>query len=305
MAEHSRPLLRRLFQFRLRTLLLAVLVVSLALGWYVRRVELQRRAIAAIRQAGGTATYDYGFVSSTYDIFDFDLLSDATGGPDVWWFPQSWKERLGEDYFHGIAYVEVQPGHAFDKGVLDRLADLPRLQLLLVEGLDDHDLAATGRLTHLRGLVITKAGRITDEGIARLAGMRKLELIALHGGPRITDSSMEIFASLPRLTTLGIAGDKSSAPRIGPEGLNHLAGMTRLRNLRLEAQPGLIVDHNLAELRDMSRLEMLMLGGFDISERGFDSLKRLRTLKELHLVDSTHPDTARLKQALPGCVVQP
>jgi hypothetical protein len=135
--------------------------------------------------------------------------------------------------------------------------------------------------------------------------MRNLEMLACHGGPRITDSSMAAFARLPKLTTLGIADDSSSFPRIGPQGLKHLAKMTRLRNLRLETRSGLIVDHDLAELRGMQRLEMLMLGGFDISEQGLDSLAQLKTLKELHLVDSIHPSTTRLKQALPGSNVQP
>jgi hypothetical protein len=289
----------------LRTLLLAVVLLSLTFGWYVRRVELQRRAAAAVRQAGGTVNYDYEIVGDDKDIFDYRIISDARNARYVWWAPESLQDRLGDDYFHGVEYAELQPRGRFDKAVLGRLAHFPQLQLLLVEGLDDRDLVAVGRLTHLRGLVITRASAITDVGIAQLAGMRDLELIALHGGPRITDSSLQILASLPKLTTLGIAGDKSSAPRIGPEGLRQLARHTRLRNLRLETHPGLIVSHDLAELRDMVRLERLMLGGFDVSERGFDSLGCLKNLKDLYLVDSTHPDTSRLKQALPGCVVEP
>jgi len=298
-------LLRRLFQFRLRTLVLAVFVFSLALGWYVRRVERQREVVVAIRQSGGAVNYEYELVGHENDIFDFRIVSDVKNASDVWWVPESLQSRLGDDYFHGIEYAELQPGKTFDKAVLSRLADLPQLRLLVVEGLDDRDMEAVGRLAHLRGLVITKASAVTDAGIAKLAGMRKLEMIALHGGPRITDSSLATLASLPKLTTLGIACDISSATRIGPEGLTHVAQMTQLRNLRLDTQPELFVNHDLTELRDMTKLEQLMLCGFDISEAGIDSLEQLKNLKELHLVDSTHPDTSRLKHALPGCSVNP
>jgi hypothetical protein len=295
--------LRRLFQFRLRTLLLAVLRSASRWGWYVRRVELQRQSIVAIQQAGGSVNYDYELVGKR--TISSISKSTPTGrtSRDIWWVPESLRARLGDDYFHGIEYAGIAAGKTFDTAVLSRLADFRSCECFAWKGWTT-TIWWPLRLTQLRGLVIAEASGITDEGIAELAELRKLEMIALHG-PRVTDSSLAILASLPKLTTLGIARDQAAPPRIGPEGLKQLARLTRLRNLRLESQPGLIVNDDLSELREMKSLERLMLVGFDISEGGFENLERLTILKDVYLVGSNHPDTSRLKRALPGCIVVP
>lgn len=56
------PKRRRWFQFRLRTLLIAALVLSLPLSWFAWRMEKakrQREAVQAIEKLGGEAYYDW------------------------------------------------------------------------------------------------------------------------------------------------------------------------------------------------------------------------------------------------------
>src|SRR5262245_17910828 len=57
-AQAPRPP-RRWLRFSLRTLLLALTLACVALGWWVHKAERQRRAVAAIRAAGGYVEYDY------------------------------------------------------------------------------------------------------------------------------------------------------------------------------------------------------------------------------------------------------
>jgi hypothetical protein len=53
------PTRRRRLTFSLRVFLVVVLIVGGVLGWRARRASFQRRAVATIRQAGGSVWYDY------------------------------------------------------------------------------------------------------------------------------------------------------------------------------------------------------------------------------------------------------
>jgi hypothetical protein len=62
------PKRRRWLQFRLRTLLIAVLVLSLPLSWFAVRRERARRQRATIESLGGRVSYD-----SLYNVKDIRL----------------------------------------------------------------------------------------------------------------------------------------------------------------------------------------------------------------------------------------
>src|SRR5687768_4773908 len=57
-ASRARPW-RRWLRYSLRSLFVLVTLTSVMLGVWVNRAERQRRAVAAIRAAGGTVRYDY------------------------------------------------------------------------------------------------------------------------------------------------------------------------------------------------------------------------------------------------------
>jgi hypothetical protein len=50
---------RRRFAFSLRTLMIVVLIVGGLFGWKANRAYTQRQAVAAIREAKGSITYDF------------------------------------------------------------------------------------------------------------------------------------------------------------------------------------------------------------------------------------------------------
>ena len=82
---------RRWFQFRLRTLLIAILVLSLPLSWFAMRMEKarrQREAVVAIRWLEGTAYYEWEFKSG------------GTQPSSTWW-----RNVLGHDYFDKVVLV--------------------------------------------------------------------------------------------------------------------------------------------------------------------------------------------------------
>ena len=50
---------RRRYAFSLRTLLVALTIVAIWLGWWVRTAERQKQSVAAIRELGGWVYYDF------------------------------------------------------------------------------------------------------------------------------------------------------------------------------------------------------------------------------------------------------
>jgi hypothetical protein len=49
----------RALRFSLRALMILVVVIGGVLGWFVRHAHFQRVAVAAVRESGGTAWYDW------------------------------------------------------------------------------------------------------------------------------------------------------------------------------------------------------------------------------------------------------
>ena len=52
---------RKFLRFGVRGLIVLVLVVGAGLGWIVRQAHIQRDAVAAIKEAGGSVRYDWEF----------------------------------------------------------------------------------------------------------------------------------------------------------------------------------------------------------------------------------------------------
>jgi hypothetical protein len=50
---------RRFLRFSVRGLIVFVIVVGAGLGWFVRQAHVQRDAVAAIEEAGGSVRYDW------------------------------------------------------------------------------------------------------------------------------------------------------------------------------------------------------------------------------------------------------
>src|SRR5262245_8618466 len=88
-------------QFSLRTLLLAMLVLSLCLAlfaWRLQRARRQAAAVATIRKLGGAVSYDYQRIDPTKSNYDLQAESPI---------PEWLLKPLGEDFFHEVTGSEM------------------------------------------------------------------------------------------------------------------------------------------------------------------------------------------------------
>src|SRR6185312_7026887 len=105
---------RSRLQYGLRSLLVGTLILCLALGWHVERVHRQRRAVAALRQAGARIEYSISKYNH-YDIRlerphgteEIEIEDPGTLGEWLEWLtPRSLRRSLGVDFFRHVEYVD-------------------------------------------------------------------------------------------------------------------------------------------------------------------------------------------------------
>jgi hypothetical protein len=253
-----------------RCLAALVLLLAVALGWMVHRVRVQREAVAAIEAAGGHVVYD----------FDWPRNSPIPLGGGPRW-PQWLVARLGRDYFGSVVSVEFT-----------RSGSSPAL--------DDEVMAHVGRLSRLRRIFITSANAVTDVGIARLGGLRRLEGLVLLGtkarGPGligvsrcarlrglslgdmpVTDSDLAHLSNLKEVLNIDIKDGRS----ITDEGLKHLEALVHLLDLEIR-HGSRITGAGLSNLRGMTQLRRLALDRSRV-----ESLVNLPPLPGLESLDLT------------------
>jgi len=204
---------RRRFQFSLRTLLLAVLVVSLPCSWFAVRMERakrQREAVDAIEKAWCDITYD-------------DRLSNSAEPP----VPQWARSLLGDDFFFDVVQVRCIGGNFSDDeaGHLEALTNVTFLELGGTQITD-------AGLEHLEGLasldhLTLYSTSVTDTGLEHLEGLASL--VTLHlARTRVTETGLEHLEGLTNLTDLNI-----SYTPVTDAGLEHLKGLAKLEKLNL------------------------------------------------------------------------
>lgn len=225
------PLLRRLFQFRLRTLLLAVLVLGSTLGWYIRRVEVQRQVVAAVKATGGDVFYDFETSAGKLDFKKSPI-------------PEALIDRLGIDFFHAVVRVDLGSTYSFSRLDQERvdiavakLPALPQLQHLVVADASDAGLKAVCKLRRLKRLAIfDQRGLVTSDGIEELRHLRSLKCLWIEGVGGLTDDSLSTISALPDLEVLSVgpARPGSADPDFSDSGLAHLRRLENLKVLHLE-----------------------------------------------------------------------
>lgn len=153
----------RWFQFSLRTLLIAILVLSLPLSWFAVKMERagrQKELTERIEQL-------WGFV-----IFDWEESGAPTPPYPAWL-----RGFLGDHFFcnvSGVIFVDRDFGDE-EAACLKELRNLKRLEL------------------HYTG--------ITDAGFEHIEGLAKLEVLRLKG-TKISDAGLEHVKGLTNLVHL-------------------------------------------------------------------------------------------------------
>ncbi|MGI9457216.1 MAG: hypothetical protein ACR2NU_11690 [Aeoliella sp.] len=271
---------KRLFRFRLRTLLVVVTALSVWLGFHVRATRLQKEAVQAVQNYGGWVRYDYQFPSGVFSHSDFD--KKAQSGIPIWIL-----ERAGVDFFHSVVQVNLnytndgggrQENHNASDDALQHLQGFPNLRILLLADRQatDSSMKHLARLKKLERLYMWDVSEVGDAGVAHLSDLLELRYIHLTTS-RITDLSLRVFAELPKLEGLCLQ-------------YNHLS------------------DEGLILLAESRKLEELWVCGEndrenEITDAGLRSLDKLTNLTEFG-VQHTHVTADGMEaflQAHPGC----
>ncbi len=181
------PANRRWYQFSLRTMFVALTVVStlLAVGLrWIAPAQRQRVAVKAVERLGGYVEY-------------------ATA--DEHW-PITWLRRwLPQDYFDDVVVVNLA-GCTVNDAWLSHLGDLPRVQWLQLDNtpISDSGLVHQSRLPQLQGLSLGST-KITDAGLTHLRGLTKLQWLHLHD-ISISDAGLPQLRGLVKLDELWLVG---------------------------------------------------------------------------------------------------
>lgn len=190
---------------------------------------------------------------------------------------------------------EVDP---FDKEFYEHLAEIPELESLVIihTNCENDWLKPLGKLKKLKTLNIVNQGKLTDEGLAHLAGLNQLERFAYIGtqlkghpfkdfagwanlksssfrGSKLDDVGLEAMCrAFPNYETLSLAH-----AHFTDAGAVHLASLKKLKGLEIASREATAKClHNITALP----LEYLQLGdGLDNSE-GIAISAGIKTLKK-------------------------
>jgi hypothetical protein len=283
---------RRWFRFGLRTMLLALTVLCVWLGFKVNAAGRQRDAAQAILKAGGTVAYDYQLVPVPGIPNFFNIDTRATLSVPGWL-----RSIFGDDFFCNVIYVGFTgTGADFE---LTRLAELPSIERIAIKFLPpaqsggkpqmhlrDDDLAVFGKLSQLQQLELHRQ-EFEGTGLRSLVGLKHLQHLGLYGTP-INDTGLEQVGKLTTLQNIVLSAD-----RISDAGLHCLSTIPKL-NLDL-------MGPSVAQISD-SRLEALSrLGNLDnlsfhkahfANETSLSKLQILKNLGGLHFLDCDVTDAA-------------
>jgi hypothetical protein len=244
----SRPW-RRFLRFSVRGLIVVALAVGGWLGcWQVRSARIQREAVAAVRNAGGSVAYNW-------EPANGKPIAGATP-----WAPRKFVDLLGIDYFGHVTHVK------FFRSVL--LAKVDELQRRLdagyyhplLRGKSDEPIAC-GLSEHVDWPhTPNKALVPLLKGLTQLADLdlRSIDL----GGDRL-----ELLAEFTDLSRLDLGNT-----RLSDGGLVHLRSLTKLTRLKLDHNH--ISDAGLVHLKALRHLSEFYLEDTQVTDAGVRELKQ-------------------------------
>jgi len=204
------------FQFGIRSLLMLVLVCSIAAGWLAVEKDRARRQADLVDGGLGWFFYDWEF-----DADDKAIMYPKPPG-------ECWLSKmLGDNFFSAIVWANYYNSEITDAG-LERLNGLTDLRTLLLRQtkVTDAGLKNIKGLTNLRFLELTGTWT-TDAGLECLKGLTNLRHLELPS-TKITDAGLESLTGLTKLQSLNL-----SLTPITDAGLKHLDGLKQLQQLRL------------------------------------------------------------------------
>lgn len=212
----AQKLKRRYLRISLRTLLLLVTVLGVALGVYLNRVQQQARAVAMIERLGGQCWY-------TYQVDENRIGYQTPREPSA---PKWLRTVLSDHFFTTVIMVNLKQSEVTDDD-LKLLVGLRNLKRLDLEGpsITDSSLEHIGRMTSLEVLHLFDT-RVTDQGLAHVATLKQLTSLGLSVS-RISDKGLVHLSGLKALETLYMTENE-----ITNDGLKALSGLPSLKEVQ-------------------------------------------------------------------------
>jgi hypothetical protein len=304
---------RRWFQFSLRTLLVAVVLIGFGSAWLgvkVQKAREQKAAVDAILNSGGSVTYDY----------ESDSQGNHVPEPAASYGTKWLRPLLGIDFFQSVNVVTYSGNHCVVAADLERLKDLPDLKTFAMLGhqvAPDVAFKPLADLTQLQVLCICDPA-LTDAGMEFLKKLSRLRILQLRA-MGVTDAGLECLKDLGQLEVLDLGGSP-----VAGAGLDQLKGLGQLKDLELSSTA--VTDVGLRHLANLPQLEVLDVREHVTSAEleHINGLKRLSVLTQCCMGDDdiphlavltklkkltiyhdlmTHAGNAKLQKALPNCSI--
>jgi hypothetical protein len=159
---------------------------------------------------------------------------------------------------------------------LEGLSTLEELSFVGGESLSDADLAGIASLRHLKVLTILDCPQLTDQGLASICKLERLEQLNLWG-TRVNRNGLNQLNDLKGLRDLNVElwaeMQSTNVTAELPLDLSHLQGLKRLRLSGFALQ-----EADMASLANLRHLELVILGGSSLpgtSLRYFTGLPEL------------------------------
>ena len=180
--------LRALSHFRLKSLLLVVLLTALLLGIVTHKAHQRSDAVVAILQRGGTAGYSMT-LGRTQDTLYISSIKD---------------HRLWMDIFGTPTEVFLNVRNA-DDDMVSIIARLPNIQILTLSHSSITD-GAIRRLLVLQQLeqLDVSGTAVTNESLLSITMLRSLSRLNL-AGTKVTDDGIMQIAALRGLGSVNVA----------------------------------------------------------------------------------------------------
>jgi hypothetical protein len=197
--EDSEQTRHRWHQYRLRALLVFVLLASIGMSWFATRkrfVKRQREAVRAIRELGGRVECEEEGETS---------------------LPSWLRGLLGDEFFFLKAPIVDLSDTQVTDAELVHLNGVTGLEML---DLSNTQISDTG-LEHLKGIKDLKwlylgGTQVTDAGLERLKEITSLQDVFLDR-TQVTDAGLEHLSGMTNLNFVGLLGTQ-----VTPEGVKKL-----------------------------------------------------------------------------------
>lgn len=197
--------IRSFFRFSLRSLLVAMTIVCVALGTWIRSAVEQHQTVKQLTAGKATVLFDYQYKDLKYDKTAQPLI----GG----WLQESWRLYL----FHSVTQVSI--GAMFHHDTYDRNGGESTY--------DDDFLISEETYSLLKSLKLKSlslcAANMSNDELKHIAQIRTLEELTLDAVP-IDGDGLAHLARLPRLKSLSLW-----QTRLADENLD---GLLKIRTLK-------------------------------------------------------------------------